>query len=120
MEAAQREKAEAEAALKSASLASAKEKVAANATKKTASKQADTAPKGAPDANGALVGAMEAWIAALPPKGREKLVAALSKVEEEADEWAVLVASAKADKTKVRAKQREALLEAAANEGWLD
>ena len=63
---------------------------------------------------------MEAWIAALPTKGREKLVAALAKTETEEDEWKVLVASAKADKTKVRAKKREDFLAAAAAKGWLD
>ena len=39
--------------------------------------------------------------------------------ETEEDEWAVLVVSAKKDTTKVRAKQREALLAAAEAKGWL-
>ena len=43
----------------------------------------------------------------------------LSKAETEEDEWAVLVVSAKKDTTKVRAKQREALLAAAEAKGWL-
>ena len=63
--------------------------------------------------------AMNDWIAALPTKGREKLVEQLSKAETEEDEWAVLVVSAKKDTTKVRAKQREALLAAAEAKGWL-
>ena len=73
-----------------------------------------------PSQDETLVTAMNDWIAALPTKGREKLVEQLSKAETEEDEWAVLVVSAKKDTTKVRSKQREALLAAAEAKGWLD
>lgn len=65
-----------------------------------------------------LTAAAARWISVLPPKGREKLVGALSKTETEEEEWIVLIASAKADKTKVRAKDKEILLDAAKVAGY--
>jgi len=44
----------------------------------------------------------------------------LSKTETEEEEWAVLIASATADKTKVRAEERDVLLDAAKAKGLLD
>ena len=73
-------------------------------------------PKAAED--DALTSAMNDWIAALPEKAREKLVGDLSKCETEEEEWKVLVASAKADTTKVREKQREVLIAEAAKKGF--
>jgi hypothetical protein len=66
----------------------------------------------------ALTTAMNDWIHALPEKAREKLVGDLSKCETEEEEWMVLVASAKADSTKVRAKEKEALIAEAGKKGF--
>jgi len=83
---------------------------------KPAAKKEDKKATGAED--DALTSAMNDWIAALPEKAREKLVGDLSKCETEEEEWTVLVASAKADTTKVREKQREVLIAEAAKKGF--
>jgi len=83
---------------------------------KPAAKKEDKKATGAED--DALTSAMNDWIAALPEKAREKLVGDLSKCETEEEEWTVLVASAKADTTKVREKQREGLIAEAAKKGF--
>ena len=83
---------------------------------KPAAKKEDKKATGAED--DALTSAMNDWIAALPEKAREKLVGDLSKCETEEEEWTVLVASAKADTTKVREKQKEVLIAEAAKKGF--
>ena len=88
---------------------------AVEASKPAATKE-DKKATGAED--DALTSAMNDWIAALPEKAREKLVGDLSKCETEEEEWKVLVASAKADTTKVREKQREVLIAEAAKKGF--
>lgn len=116
-------KAKAYADAKAKADADAKAKAAEAEEKPVAEEKVDAPPATAesdPSTDDNLVTAMNDWIAALPTKGREKLVEQLSKAETEEDEWAVLVVSAKKDTTKVRAKQREALLAAAAAKGWLD
>ena len=91
-------------------------KPAATKEDKPAAKKEDKKATGAED--DALTSAMNDWIAALPEKAREKLVGDLSKCETEEEEWTVLVASAKADTTKVREKQREVLIAEAAKKGF--
>lgn len=91
-------------------------KPAATKEEKPAAKKEDKKATGAED--DALTSAMNDWIAALPEKAREKLVGDLSKCETEEEEWTVLVASAKADTTKVREKQREVLIAEAAKKGF--
>ena len=91
-------------------------KPAATKEDKPAAKKEDKKATGAED--DALTSAMNDWIAALPEKAREKLVGDLSKCETEEEEWKVLVASAKADTTKVREKQREVLIAEAAKKGF--
>ena len=91
-------------------------KPAAKKEDKPAAKKEDKKATGAED--DALTSAMNDWIAALPEKAREKLVGDLSKCETEEEEWTVLVASAKADTTKVREKQREVLIAEAAKKGF--
>ena len=91
-------------------------KPAATKEEKPAANKEDKKATGAED--DALTSAMNDWIAALPEKAREKLVGDLSKCETEEEEWKVLVASAKADTTKVREKQREVLIAEAAKKGF--
>jgi len=62
----------------------------------------------------ALAAARERWTSVLPNVARAKFESALAAAATPDAEWGLLVASAGADKTKVRAADRQAILEAAA------
>mmetsp|Transcript_5036 Transcript_5036/g.12791 ORF Transcript_5036/g.12791 Transcript_5036/m.12791 type:complete len:169 (-) Transcript_5036:2959-3465(-) len=61
----------------------------------------------------ALAAARERWTSVLPKVARAKFESALAAAATPDAEWGLLVASAGADKTKVRAADREAIMEAA-------